>query len=146
MIESDYVKELIGTMKYHGWDVQVHQDKNVNFIPDLSFGVARTDGWIEVKYQDTPPATLGSIDHYTMGQQQWLIDRGRAGSGNCFLLLGTPSMHAVWRYQSLEGVRNMPLTHARKFAWIEDHRSPSLIRRMDAVLRDRRELLQRGPV
>jgi hypothetical protein len=107
MKELEYKHRIIGVMGALGFDVQAHEDKLYNFIPDLSFAFGGRDGWIEVKYAQRPPKTLGSISHYTYGQQQWLIDRGANGSGSCFLLVGTPDHNFLWRWDALATARVM---------------------------------------
>lgn len=135
--ETDYKRDFAEALRYHDCVTQEHEDKIANFIPDLSIAGAGIDGWIEVKYCGKVPGTLDSIKHYTMGQQDWLIQRGRAGSGWCFLLVGTPELHVLWRFGSLASVRNIPFKHARAYAWDQDCSYPALAERMADRMRRR---------
>lgn len=134
MTELKYKHELMALMRGLRWKVQAHEDMIENFIPDLSFGAHRTDGWIEVKYVEKLPDSLGAIKHYTRGQQDWLINRGMYGSGHCYLLVGSPSQHFVWRWSGLRDARDMPWAAAAAMAMTED--TPGdLIRALDHVVR-----------
>lgn len=117
MLEAEYKRDLVQALEFQGWTVQAHEDRYSNFIPDLSFAANRTDGWIEVKYQDEPPAALNEIHHWTRGQQDWLVNRGRIGSGYCFLILGTRERNYVWKWDCLDMVRAVPLEEAVRWAW-----------------------------
>lgn len=58
-------------------------------IPDVSFGVAGRNGWMELKYLQAFPrreGTLVRIDHYTIAQKKWLRRRGRV-AGDCWLFV-----------------------------------------------------------
>ena len=106
MLELEYKRSVADALRTMGWNIEEHEDKVRNFIPDLSFGAHGFDGWIEVKFADRVPKTgLRSIKHYTKGQEDWLIDRARAGSGHCYLLLGTGAGHYAWRAESLRKAR-----------------------------------------
>ena len=61
-------------------DVQLHEERHVvgrHGVPDLSYGYAGQNGWIEVKYGQS--AKLRPI------QRNWLERRGTKG-GHCFIL------------------------------------------------------------
>lgn len=103
--EKDYKRRVTQALLFHGWLVQEHEDKFGNFIPDLSFSANRTGGWIEVKYCDPEPVCLDMIPHWTRGQEHWLYDHGRAGTGHCYLLVGTPDDNFLWRYSELRATR-----------------------------------------
>ena len=55
--------------------------------PDVNFCLT-VDYWVELKVQEAPKRakTKFKIDHFTIEQRQWLVDRCRAG-GNAFLLV-----------------------------------------------------------
>ena len=55
--------------------------------PDVNICLT-VDYWIELKVQEAPKRrkTKFKIEHFTMEQRQWLVDRCRAG-GNAFLLV-----------------------------------------------------------
>lgn len=72
------------------WDVQRHEDRYSTSIPDLSFALRGTDGWIELKVLSkwpTKPASPVNIAHLDSGQVNWAEQRGKAGHGNVWLLL-----------------------------------------------------------
>ena len=106
MLEQEYKRAVANALRTMGWSIQEHEDRQASFIPDLSFGAYGVDGWIEVKYRDRmPPLGLGSIRHYTKGQEDWLIDRAAAGSGQCYLLLGTAHGSYAWHHSALRNAR-----------------------------------------
>lgn len=106
MLELEYKRKVANALRTMGWDIQEHEDELQLYIPDLSFGAHGIDGWIEVKYKDRmPEGGLSKIKHYTKGQEDWLIHRGRAGSGHCYLLVGTGSGSCTWRWDSLRNAR-----------------------------------------
>lgn len=114
--ESDYKNSLEGMFRFMGFEAERHEDQHRNFIPDMSFAGNRTDGWMEVKWCDVDPPSLGALAHWTRGQEQWLHDRGRKGSGHCYLLVGTPRRHILWRYDSLAAVRGQRFEAAMLYA------------------------------
>lgn len=105
MNEIEYKRLVTNGLRYHGWDVQWHEDAYENFIPDISFGAHGHHGWIEVKFVQKPPKTIGGIKHYTKGQEDWLVTRGEAGAGRCYLLLGTGAGHLLLPHTSLRNAR-----------------------------------------
>jgi hypothetical protein len=118
--ELDYKRDVVSILRGIGFDVQAHEDAVDNFIPDLSFAFAGKDGWVELKYLNKLPRNLDAIPHYTYGQQEWLINRGFKGSGNCFLLVGSPRKHFLWYWRNLKMVRGLPWDDAVGYAMIED--------------------------
>lgn len=137
MTELKYKHELMALLRGLKFKVQDHEDMIQPFIPDLSFSFARTDGWIEVKYVDKLPASLGAIKHFTYGQQQWLVNRGMAGSGHCYLLVGTPGGHYLWRWSALGAVRDEPWAEATARA-MSDEALAGLCRGLAAVVQHSR--------
>lgn len=118
--ELDYKRRVLEALIFHSWQVQEHEDKQSNFIADVSFSANRADGWIEVKYCEEAPVSLGAIPHWTRGQEGWLFDRGRVGSGHCYLLVGTPEGNFLWRYDVLSTVRNQSFSSALQYAMIRE--------------------------
>ncbi len=112
MNELDFKRHLIVALTARGFVCQPHEDRYVNFIPDLSLSGFGFDGWLEVKYREKEPKTLNAIDHWTKGQEQWLCDRGEAGSGHCYLVVGTPSGCFVWNWSQLLAARHLPWPEA----------------------------------
>lgn len=116
--EAAYKNALVDAFHYLGWEAQRHEEKVANHVPDLSFSGNKKDGWIEVKWCDRDPVSLQSLQHWTRGQEQWLYDRGRVGSGHCYLLVGTPRRHILWRYDVLATVRGQTFESALHYAFI----------------------------
>lgn len=119
-LEADYKISIGDCIAAIGWVPERHEDKVRNYIPDFSFAGDRIDGWIEAKYQRTEPTSLGAIAHYTRGQENWLRERGKHGSGNCYLLLGTPHANFLWRWDVLGKVRNLKFEDAVHYCYIVD--------------------------
>jgi len=134
MNEIQYKRRVMAGLKAKGWHLQEHEDSLQSYIPDVSFGCSGVDGWIEFKYVKKFPTTLAHIDHWTRGQEDWLINRGRSGSGHCYLLLGTPDLHLVWRWQDLSRVRHIPFESAACLATISEGDIPGLCRRLSVVV------------
>lgn len=115
-LELQYKHEFMELMRGRGFRVQAHEDIISKFISDLSFSGAGIDGWIEIKYCEKAPKSLGSIPHYTYGQQEWLTSRGAVGGGHCYLLVGTPIGHFLWRYSVLGVARDLPWSESTALA------------------------------
>ena len=124
MKETEYKRAMVQFMQFMDWSVQEHEDKISNFIPDLSFAVAGLDGWVEVKYCNDQPKSLGHIDHWTRGQEEWLWTRGIRGGGNCFLIVGTPELHVAWVSGVLREVRGEPWDMAIRHT---PYRKPTMV-------------------
>lgn len=110
--ELEYKRLLLERLRARGWHCQEHEDRQELFIPDLSIARVGIDAWVEVKYRDKLPPTLNSMKHWTKGQEDWLVNRGRTGSGHCYMLLGVPGHHYLWWYGSFSIVRNLPIDEA----------------------------------
>ena len=68
-------------------DMTRHEDRTRRFIPDVSFGLQRVNGWIELKaYPRWPSDGVPKFRNFHPGQKNWLVKRGRAG-GHCFVLV-----------------------------------------------------------
>lgn len=106
--ELEFKRAVAAALQVFGWQTQEHEDSVGSFIPDLSFSANFVSGWIEVKYCHKPPKTLGAIKHYTKGQEDWLVRHGRAGSGHCYLLVGTPEESRLARWDALSQLRDRP--------------------------------------
>lgn len=102
--EKHYKRDLVLRLVGLGWSVQEHEDKFCRYIPDLSFSASGKSGWIEVKYEKSPPKTLSAIKHFTKGQEQWLKLHGERGQGHCYLLVGSPGFHVVFHHSELGSV------------------------------------------
>ena len=100
--EARYQRDVVLGLQANGFVVQPHDEKCVKNVPDFSFAGSGVDGWVELKWLNTQPKTLRHIRHFTDGQRQWLIDTGKAGSGNCYLWVGGLNMpHVIISHQHL---------------------------------------------
>lgn len=84
-IFKKYLVSLMGTR----WDVQSHEDKHSEGIPDLSYGAGGTGGWIELKQIKMFPTDDQKVikpEHFAPGQVNWLRRRGKR-AGNCFVFV-----------------------------------------------------------
>lgn len=136
MNELKYKHNVMGILKGLGWAVQAHEDMISKFVPDLSFGSGGADGWLELKYLNDPPKSLGAIHHYTRGQEDWLIRRGKIGSGHCYLLMGTQHHNYLWRWDALGEVRSLPWPEAVERSMHADGIG-ALLRQLTAVVQQR---------
>lgn len=132
MTELDYKHDLTAAMAGWGWVTQQHEDMIEKFIPDLSFSAHGVSGWIEIKWVNKKPKSLDKIPHYTYGQQDWLIRNGKEGSGHCYLLVGSPTSHYLWRWDKLAGARKLPWDKAAQMAVVVAPGIGHLLQRMMA--------------
>ncbi len=111
--ETAYRQRIVTLLGEYDVTAQSHEDKFSKYVPDLSWSGKGNDGWVEVKYTDRPPPSLSAIHHWTIGQQNWLINAGKKGSGHCYLWLGTRTgEHFIWAWHILTHVRSMDLARA----------------------------------
>lgn len=76
--------------KNHGLPLhwQLHEDSDQVGIPDISYGIANKNGWIEAKWdRKVPRPDARYTPHFEPYQEAWLVARGNAG-GNCHLVHG----------------------------------------------------------
>lgn len=134
-LERDYKRSVTSALLFHGIITQEHEDKVSNFIPDLSFSGYGHHGWIEVKWCETLPKTLDGIKHWTLGQEQWLIDRGDKGARTCFLLVGCPTGHYLLESAVLADARWLNIHAALAMASIRGEMLHGLADRLVRWLR-----------
>jgi len=87
-LENTFKKYLIRIMGTR-WDVQSHEDRYSEGIPDLSFGFDSINGWIELKQIKNMPKNETIIikpAKYTPEQINWIRRRGKKG-GWCFVFV-----------------------------------------------------------
>ena len=82
------------------WNAQRHEDLCSSGIPDLSYAISGTDGWIELKSLDLPRDFVKP--GLSKGQMIWLTQRGRTGNGNCFILLRVGKEHLLFSWRNAE--------------------------------------------
>lgn len=92
------------------WAACRHEDSVTLGVPDVSYAMHGTHGWIELKVIDTWPVkeiTVVKLDHFTPWQRRWLRDRGERG-GFCWLLLkvSTPRTYLLFSWDKLPHVGN----------------------------------------
>jgi len=78
------------------WHAQRHEDKYTAGIPDVSFAVKGTDGWIELKAVPRAGTTVNVGLSYE--QAIWLRRRGAEGNGCCFVLARVGREHLLFRH------------------------------------------------
>jgi len=113
--ETDYKNNLISLLISRSAHVQRHEDKNENYIPDMSLAINGGEWWIEVKYCKKSPTSLTAIPHYTTGQRDWLIQRGKNGAGKAYLLVGLPDCDLLIHHSQLIRLHDLPLSTVKKF-------------------------------
>lgn len=99
-------RAFTGMVKAAGGFAEEHEDSVSRYIPDVSFALFRSDWWVEVKHSKKPVA-LNQIDHYTIGQELWLMECGARGAGNCYLLYFGPDRIHLIRWHQLRDARKV---------------------------------------
>lgn len=86
MNEGEVSKTIVGLLNHYG-HCQKHEDKYETGIPDLSYAIKGSSGWIELKYLKKWPKRGGPVQfkRFTSKQRNWLKKRGRH-CYKCFLL------------------------------------------------------------
>lgn len=77
MTEKIFKADVTNYLNIIGFDTQYHEDKQSVGIPDMSYGYANVNGWVEFKH--------GPRAKWRPRQKKWLEKRGKAG-GRCFLI------------------------------------------------------------
>lgn len=98
----DYLDRQMGRR----WHVQRHEDRYSLDIPDLSYGLGGTDGWIELKTIPRWPANPAkpvAIPHLRPGQVNWIEDRNRYGNCNTWMLLVVGATPAIAEWALIPG-------------------------------------------
>lgn len=136
MVEADYKLAVMIALEGVGFKCQAHEDRLTKYIPDMSFAGHGVDGWVEVKYHEQAPRSLVDIHHWTPGQQQWLEDFGRVGSGHCYLLVGIGGgHHFMWHHTCLGKVRLVSFENAVEWACLRSHSLTQFCARFVALTR-----------
>jgi len=76
-------------------DATRHEDRLSGGTPDVSYGMAGNNGWIELKWLNVVVADKYApikIPHFTYDQKRFLRKRGAAG-GHCWLLIGVEDVN-----------------------------------------------------
>ena len=119
--EQEYKRKLVALLQERGAHTQLHEDKDMNYVPDLSCAINGCDWWIEIKYCKKVPPKLSSIEHYTKGQRDWLVKRGQAGGGRCYLLVGLPQFELLIDYSQLLKLHDRSIDYVQTHAmWFPD--------------------------
>lgn len=81
------------------WHACRHEDSVTVGVPDMSYGLDGTNGWIEFKsLPDWPIQSSLKIRDLTAHQVQWLEKRGKAG-GACWLLLSVGKEYVLMNHE-----------------------------------------------
>jgi len=100
---KNYLLEMMGTV----WDAQSHEDRFSLGIPDLSYGVAGVNGWIELKQVEKYPkksSTPIDLKHFTPSQVNWLRKRGKR-AGSCFILIQITTEYYIFSFHKARLLR-----------------------------------------
>jgi len=96
------------------WHAQRHEDRYAVGLPDVSYALDGVDGWLELKALNYAPAQV-SVG-LTAAQSAWLTLRGRAGNGQCFVLVRLGQEHLLFSWQARDLVHKLPLATLRATA------------------------------
>lgn len=136
--EQAYKLAVMLALEGAGYRCQAHEDKHSKYIPDVSFSGNYVDGWIEIKYcPDKPPKSLGDLEHWTKGQEQWLLDHHKVGSGHCYLLVGVRDANYLWRADDLAWARGCSFSAAVPRARIKNAAGPGFVLEWTRLVRVR---------
>ena len=91
----------------NSWHAARHEDQLSVGVPDVSYGVNKVNGWIELKALNAWPKnqlTIVKIPGFTNQQRAWLQNRGSKG-GRCWLLIRVERTYLLfsWRQVHLVG-------------------------------------------
>jgi hypothetical protein len=80
--------QLVSKVMSNRWHATRHEDRWAEGIPDVSYGIRRYNGWLELKSIDTWPKKSEVPVNIGLSPEQrsWLSNRQVAG-GHCYLLL-----------------------------------------------------------
>lgn len=81
------------------WHACRHEDSATIGVPDMSYGLDGTNGWIEFKsVPGWPIQHRLKVRDLTAHQVHWLEERGRAG-GSCWLLLSVGEDYILMNHE-----------------------------------------------
>ncbi len=112
--ENTLKKYLVGKMGTR-WDVQSHEDRYSDAVPDLSYAIRSmadnisADGWIELKQKPkwpVKPETPVKFSRYTAGQVNWMTTRGKTGVGKCWVLCKIEDEYLLFKWIYAKELRN----------------------------------------
>lgn len=99
-----YLIRLMGTT----WHAQSHEDMYSEGVPDLSFGLHGTNGWIELKqipkYPSSPESDMKPSE-FTSQQVNWITKRGKK-AGFCFVLIKVANDYYIFDWRAAKQIRN----------------------------------------
>jgi hypothetical protein len=112
-----------------GFDVQRHEDALSAGIPDISYGWRNADGWLELKSLGEWPKRAETPVNLGIRPEQvnWLMRRGRAGSGRAWLLarVGADQTHLLLGYWNIRAAAS-GLTREQLLAACEETWRPRI--------------------
>lgn len=107
MSEAKFKKQLHrGFLEYSNYfDMplhwQLHEDSDSVGIPDVSYGLAGKNGWLEVKWDNKMPGASSKYNpHFEQYQEAWLVARG-SSAGGCHLVHGFPEGIVLMSHKGL---------------------------------------------
>jgi len=89
------------------WHATRHEDILSEGVPDVSYGLDGTNGWIELKCVDKKPVRGNKkvrVKSLTSAQVAWITARGKAG-GSCWILLAVGSTVFLLSWRTARAVK-----------------------------------------
>jgi hypothetical protein len=117
------------------WHAQRHEDRYAVGLPDVSYALDGVDGWLELKALDYAPVQVNV--GLTAVQSAWLTLRGRAGNGQCFVLVRLGQEHLLFSWQARDLVHKIPVDVLRSMAvarWIRGIDFVELVRLLQGTI------------
>jgi len=87
----------------NSWDAARHEDRLSPGVPDVSYGINKINGWIELKSLDAwpkNPMTIVKVPGFTDQQRAWLQNRGHNG-GWCWLLIRIERTYLIFSWKKI---------------------------------------------
>jgi len=83
-------------------------------VPDISFAVGGSEGWIETKIADEH----GHVRFQPL-QPAWLVERARHGGGMTWVLIYSPASKVIWVYPGSAAAGLTKLGEGGAATWVE---------------------------
>lgn len=107
--ETKFRNWLESVMRGQHWHTQIFEDRQRKGIPDMSGALQKTEVWLELKVAKKVHSVHDylHLDHEVTAQQhRWLLDRHKAGSSLCGIVV-------AWRTTVEPYVSFVPITEWR---------------------------------
>ena len=100
------------------WDATRHEDRLSAGVPDVSYGINKINGWIELKALNAwpkNPLTIVQVHGFTEQQRAWLQNRGHKG-GWCWLLIRVERTYLIFSWQQIHLIGTLDKAQMRDAA------------------------------